>query len=448
MRTFELTLIGLTGSAVLVGACSAGSPPPGGGDISGGNGGSSTGGSLSVGGASASGGTGGATGGTGGVIATGGVLSVGGATAAMGGDGGMAICNELMVVPTPQVPTVMLLVDNSSSMFETQPPAWPILYSALMDPTMGVVKPLESKIRFGFAAYKGSTTPSAEDAPACATWAKVGPALDNFTEIDAEYSPIMWPIDHPKWETPTAHAITMATADLAAYMPDPPGPKFILLVTDGNPNTCEKADPQCGQDFAIKATQDAFAQGIGLFAMGIGDIVAQPNNGCPTSGRCGGLHLQDLANAGIGSPVQPPPGCDDPADPNCQFKYAGCNPNNLLLATYTPAAADVGVPFSVDTRNADAQAELVSALNGLLANVISCTVEMDAIVTGDPALGTVEVGGAPVGYNDTNGWVLDMNTRYNVTLQGTACETFKGGAELHIAFPCDPVTMKPIAEPR
>jgi hypothetical protein len=104
----------------------------------------------------------------------------------------------------------------------------------------------------------------------------------------------------------------------------------------------------------------------------------------------------------------------------------------------------VGTPFSVDTRNADATTQLVSTLTGLLANVISCTVEMDAKVTGNPALGTVTVGGTPVSYADPNGWSLDMTTLYNVTLEGAACDTFKGGAELHISFPCDP-SGNPIA---
>jgi hypothetical protein len=429
---------GATGGSI---AAVGGSSATGGASTTGGSGGA--GAMAGVGGASAAGGSG-AMSGAGGSVATGGTGGSTGGAAGAGGSAGAAICQELSVVPTPQVPTVLLLVDNSSSMFETMPPAWPLLYTALMDETMGVVKSFESKVRFGFAAYKGSTTPSAETAPACATWAKVGPALDNFAAIDAVYKPIAWPIDHPKWETPTGHAINMAAADLAAYMPDPPGPKFILLVTDGNPNTCLIMDPQCGQDLSIKAAQDAYAQGIGLFAMGIGDIVAQPNAGCPTAARCGQLHLQDLANAGVGAPVQPTPGCDDPTASGCTFKHESCNQDQTLKATYTPAAPDVGTPFSVDTRNADATAELVSTLNGLLANVISCTVEMDAIVAGNPALGTVTVGGTPVAYGDANGWSLDMVTKYNVTLEGAACETFKGGAELHISFPCDP-SGNPIA---
>jgi hypothetical protein len=222
-------------------------------------------------------------------------------------------------------------------------------------------------------------------------------------------------------------------------MPDPPGPKYLLLVTDGNPNSCATLDPQCGQDLAIKATQDAYAQGVGLFALGIGDIVAQPNAGCPSSARCGRDHLQDLANAGVGAPVQPTSTCDpDWQASGCQFKHEACNVGQLLTATYTSMAPDAGTPFQVDTRNADATAQIVSTLTGLLANVISCTVEMDAVVTGDPALGTVTVGGTPVSYADPNGWSLDMATRYSVTLEGAACETFKDGAELHIAFPCDP----------
>jgi len=446
MRTIELGRFCLGMGTLWIGACSAGSPPP---DTSGiGTGGTNTssGGTLSSGGSSASGGSGGSTGGSIG-SGSGGSIVVAGSSS--GGSAGAPICQQLSVVPTPQIPTVVLLVDNSSSMFETQPPAWPLLYDALMNPTTGVVKPLESKIRFGLATYKGSTTASTEANESCATWAKVTPALDNHAAIDATYSPIeaTWS-PGTKWETPTGHAITMAAADLVAYTPDPPGPKYLLLVTDGNPNSCATLDPQCGQDLAIKATQDAFAQGIGLFVMGIGDIVAQPNAGCPSSARCGRDHLQDLANAGIGEGVRPTASCDpDATADGCQFKYESCNLNQTLTATYTSMAPDVGTPFQVDTRNADATTQIVSALTGLLNNVISCTVEMDAVVTGDPALGIVTVGGSPVGYNDPNGWTLDMTTKYNVTLTGTACDTFKGGAALDIQFPCD-VMGNPVAEPR
>jgi hypothetical protein len=373
---------------------------------------------------------------------TGGIIAVAGGSA-MGGTAGVPICQSLSVVPTPQVPTVMLVVDTSSSMWrDTMPQAWPVLHTALMDPTMGVVQALADKIRFGFQSYKGTASSSST----CAEFAKVGPDLDNHAAIEAAYGMIDYPIDQPKWDTPTHHAIDTAVADLVAYNPDPPGPKFILLVTDGNPDTCLDYDPNCGHDYSIKAAQDAFAAGVQTLVLGVGDIVVNGNNGCAQSARCGVLHLQDMANAGVGAQVQAPDGCVNVDDPGCGFKYEACN-DNTLLASYVETAPEVGTAYTVDTTDSSAPETLVTTLTGLLNNVISCTVEMDAVVTGDPALGIVTVGGNPVSYNTPDGWVLDMDTKYNVTLQGAACETFKGGAALDIQFPCD-VMGNPIAEPR
>src|SRR5262249_14506132 len=98
---------------------------------------------------------------------------------------------------------------------------------------------------------------------------------------------------------------------------------------------------------------------------------------------------------------------------------------------------DVGTPFTVDTSAADATTKLVTALTALLANAVSCTVDMDAKVTGDPNVGVVTLGGSSLAYNDANGWKLEDN-QYSVTLQGSACTTFKAGSALKITFPCDP----------
>ncbi len=437
---------GASGASAAGGA--SGSAATGGTDAATG-GSSATGGASGTGGSSATGGTGGdagATGGSAGSAATGG--SGPGGSAGMSGTGGTdpGICQQLSVVPTPQVPTVEILVDTSSSMFETTPTAWSVLYTALMDPTMGAVKALQSKIRFGYASYKGFKGSSETD-KACATMTTVDPAENNYDAINTvyqmvgmSYNPTSPP--NPKWETPTNYAITYAASILTNYMPMPPGKKYILLVTDGNPNTCEVIDPQCGQDYAIKAAQDAYAAGIGLFVLGVGDIVKNPNAGCPMSARCGLEHLQDLANAGVGAGVMPPTGCDDPTSTGCGFKYESCN-NNTLTATYTSAAPDVGTPFAVDTGASDAQTKLAAALSELLSDAISCTVDMDAIVTGDASLGDVEVGGMKQTYNDQNGWKLESNA-YSVTLQGTACTSFKSGQDLNISFPCDP-SGNPIA---
>lgn len=435
----RLLLSGFTASFLgVVAACSAGGAPSG----SGGTGGSGSGNNAGTGAVLPTGGTtSSGSGGTGGTT----LVPIAGSQNVNEG-GAPPICDSLTVSTEPLMPTVEILVDNSSSMFEPQDdPAWDYLYTALMDPVNGVVKPLESKVRFGFASYKGSTTASTEADPACAEITSVDFGLDNHAAIDAVYSSLgaEW-MPGIKWETPTGHAISRVAETLAAYNADPPGPKYILLVTDGNPNTCAMLDPQCGQDLSIKAVQDAHALGIGTFAVGIGDLVTNPNNGCEAQwGRCGDDHLQDLANAGLGLPV---------ADPPESYKYQGCTAGmdggaGVVQATY--ASATGATPGAAPYFTATDAAELQTAILGLLNNVVSCTLDMNAIVTGNPTLGVVTVNGNPVPINDANGWILEPNN-YQVTLQGTACETFKTveNSEVNVEFPCDPETGEPIAEPR
>jgi von Willebrand factor type A domain len=357
----------------------------------------------------------------GGSLGMGSTLNVGGDLNAMAGTGGG--CNDLSIVTKEVTPTVLLLVDNSSSMFEPRDKLWDPLYNVLMTKGTGIVDSLDEKVRFGFTSYRGSST---KDDPACPNLFEVDYGLGNFDAIDtlykargAEYMPGL------KWETPTGAAIKKAAEKLAAYQPDPPGPKYILLVTDGNPNTCGALDPQCGSDESIKAVQDAKALGIGTFAVGIGDIV-QANVGCEVAwGRCGPLHLQDLANAGQGLPVAAPPD---------QLRYQACTPTQMLAATYAGATETPGMAPFYTAANAT---ELETAIKGLLNSVASCTYDMNATVVGNAALGTVLVNGMPVTYNDPNGWKLEDN-KTQVTLQGTACDAFKAmpGSKLDVTFPC------------
>lgn len=357
----------------------------------------------------------------GGSLGQGSTLNVGGDLNAMGGIGGG--CNDLTIETKEVTPTVLLLVDNSSSMFEPRDKLWDPLYNVLMKPGTGIVASLQDKVRFGFTSYRGSST---VNDPACPNLFEVDYKLGNFEPIDtvykargAEY------MQGLKWETPTGAAIKKAAEKLLAYQADPPGPKYILLVTDGNPNTCGALDPQCGSDESIKAVQDAKAMGIGTFAVGIGDIIAG-NVGCETAwGRCGPLHLQDLANAGQGLPVAAPPD---------QLKYQACTPTQMLAATYAGAAETPGTAPFYTAANAT---ELETAIKGLLNSVVSCTYDMNATVVGNAALGTVVVNGMAVTYNDPNGWKLEDN-KTQVTLQGTACDSFKAmpGSTLAVSFPC------------
>jgi len=354
-----------------------------------------------------------------------------------GAGGAPGVCSSLQVVPG--IPTVLILVDNSSSMFEpTDKSPWNLLYSTLMADD-GAIKALASKVRFGFTSFKGNAMARMNETDeTCATLTSVPIALDNFAAIDKTYTMLgaEW-MPGIKWETPTGHALSRAAADLAAFTGDPPGPKSILLVTDGNPNTCQIVDPQCGQDLSVKAVQDAFTAGIKTFVVGIGEVIVG-NVGCePTWGRCGPDHLQDLANAGLGLPVAPPP--ETFVWQSCADAYG-----RELQGTYDAA----GMPGEAKFYTAENAAQLTSAIEELLT-ALACTVEMDVRVTGNPALGSVlvGVGKEPQVYGDPNGWKLEDN-RYQVTLQGAACEKFKAEQTLDINFPCDPLTGMPVAVKR
>lgn len=408
---------------------------------------------LGDGGSSATGGTGislnggssgSAAGGSSATGGTGSSIDVSGGSSGTGGTDAMA-CSSLDATSTRLVPTVLILVDNSSSMFEPlmdgTTTAWKLLYDALMDPTNGVVMPLQDDIRFGFASFKGLKGTS-EDDPACAIMTPTMPTFSthNYDAIDQVYTTLgMDPGTNQKWETPTGHAIDVMTPALAAYDSDPPGPKYILLVTDGNPNTCQTVDPQCGQDRTIKAVQDAYAQGIGTLIVGIGDLVEQPNDGCtPTQARCGDEHLQDVANAGAGLPVEAPPS---------DYKYQPCvqNEGGALTAAYATADQTAGTAPYYATNDPD---ELRAGLTKVLNDVQTCTFDLSATVTGNPAVAVVTLDGNPLTYGDAAaGWTLEDNM-HQVTLQGSACDAFRAtpGSMVHASFPCD--MGKPIAEPR
>jgi hypothetical protein len=313
---------GACGFVCLMGAdCVDGVCEGGGTGGSAGTGGGGNGGGSGKGGASGSGGNGG-TSGSGGA----GGMS-GGGTGGNGGSGGMG---------TGGVPVVMILIDGSSSMFEPRTSYWDPAYEALMDPTDGALAAYADRIRFGLAVFQGSKTPSTEPDPACATMSVSSIAADNRAAIDVVYKGVGDAyVLGQKWETPTGHAVNRVTTTLNAYTPDPPGPKYIVLVTDGNPNTCRTVDPQCGQDLAIKAVQDARVAGIRTLVLGMGDILTV-NSGCtPTYMHCGLDHLKDMANAGLGLGVSLPPD---------QYQYQTCvSYEGGLKAAYSSSPGDADI---------------------------------------------------------------------------------------------------------
>lgn len=324
-------------------------------------------------------------------------------------------CNDLEVEFESVTPTILVLVDRSSSMFDqplaSHPNRWEPLKDALVG-SSGIVTTLQSGIRFGFAAY---THQAQNGAGACPLFNATSIGTNNFDTIEEEYDAVSSDLVDPsvrpvngsnpsKGETPTGAAINAAAAVLADF--EGVGPKYILLVTDGEPDTCSAPDPQCGQDESVAAAQAAFAQGIGTFAIGVGEIGLQ--------------HLQDLANAGSGQPVQQ------------RAVPSHCAGSVFNLGSYSPQGGNATV------FNPSDPGQLKADIAGVVGSTRSCIYTMNQEVELDKAhLGTVLVNDVVAKYEDENGW--RMNSSSELELLGASCTAVKTtiNPDVYISFPCD-----------
>jgi hypothetical protein len=301
-----------------------------------------------------------------------------------GGDSG--VCASTDVNLDNQTPTVLLLVDQSSSMNADfgNSDRWQVLRSALMDEQTGIVNTLEAEVRFGLALYSGRN-----GAAPCPAITSVPPAMNNFAAIDTAY-PV--PTDAIIDDTPTGESIDAAAALLQAVAE--PGPKVIVLATDGEPDTCADFDPdnQAGLNAAkaraLKGAQDAFAQGIFTFYISVGNDISEE-------------HAMEMANVGQGYPR---------GDRTSRFYRA------------------------------NDQQQLADAFKTIVNGVRTCSFQLNGTVTeGGEDNGTVTLDGTPLKLNDPNGWRLSSPT--TIELLGTACDTVKNsdkGSKHHIAasFTC------------
>jgi len=216
-----------------------------------------------------------------------------------------AVPPDMTCVPTPYTPTVELLIDRSGSMATTDCtvmsgtcPAgttvgkcgsgknapsgcvnnlsrWGLVQYALTDSSVGVVNQLQSQVYFGATLFDAANN-LCPDLIATGT-----PALNNAPAIDA-----LFVNNQPSGYTPTALAVS-STATYVAGLPSMGGSKFIVLATDGLPNTCtSSADDTTNTVAAIKAAYDS---GIVVYVLGVGPEIGANN-----------ANLQAMADAGQG----------------------------------------------------------------------------------------------------------------------------------------------------
>jgi hypothetical protein len=285
-------------------------------------------------------------------------------------------------------PALTLLVDQSLSMRfrypDPQSPVtrWSLIGDALFEPTRGVVKQFEASVQFGIAFF---TSPIRAAGDLCPIMRQVPARARNYEPLNTLYRSLA-----PEGHTPTGDALQQLVTELLGV--PSPGPRAILLVTDGDPDTCEQPDPDAGLPQAVAAAQRAFESGIPLYVLGISSDIA-------------GGNLQQLANAGQGRRLDSVWGVD----------------------------ADAAQPFQATDDVKGLTAQIVEVLNGIPL----CEVSLQRDVS-PSELDSSEVllDGQALSPSEVDGFTL-KDSRH-LTIVGKACDAIKaGGRALSVRISCD-----------
>jgi hypothetical protein len=285
------------------------------------------------------------------------------------------ICGEVKVKTLPVTPNVIVIVDQSGSMkenFDGDKSRWQSLRDYLLA-TNGLISTYQSKVNFGLVLFSG-TGPKGET---CPFLTQVLYSVNNFEAISNVYS-----VAEPLNDTPTGDSIDQL---VATWVPST-NPTVFILATDGEPDTCEKPNPQEGQAEALAAINNAYSKGITTYVLAVAKEKELSQE-----------HVNAMANAGQG-----------------------------LIE---------GAKSYRVTNNF----ELGNALEEIVSGEISCIIPIDGkVVTKEPCKGTVTLNGSNLLCETDNGWFLKDR---NIELKGEACAKLKLGGELTATFPCGTVIV-------
>jgi hypothetical protein len=296
-------------------------------------------------------------------------------------------CVDVTRYYTSSPPTVLLLIDQSASMRESfgESTRWEVLRQAIIDPEQGLLAWLDASASIGLIAY--SSLDGYERGRECPITQRVDVRLGNAERIRRFYRAVE-PLDGG--DTPTADGIDVAVATLTSVQARPA--QYVLLLTDGVPDTCAEPDPQNGFDAAVDAVLRARERGVFVRTVGVS----------PEIERRG---LQRMANAAAGKPLDLEYGEDSDAE---QPLYASTQPR-----------------------------ELAAQLKGVIGDVRSCSIELGTDVDVRRARrGRLVLDGRELEYRGPDGWSFE--TTHSIELYGAACRSVLGSGErLQIELPCE-----------
>ena len=447
----------------------------GGSSATGGSGGSTgTGGLPATGGSPGTGGIVGSGGspGTGGTPATGGSPGTGGthATGGSPGTGGTSVtdagadatCQTADFKFVPQIPTVYLLVDRSGSMFNclssTNTPCTNMMdtsWFALKTAIESVIVKLDSQVRFGFTTIWGQNPAGGGMCPSLQgkLTDDVPPALNNAGTIAATYDGLPFPPTSTqpgvKFESPASESIANVTTALMADTA--PGPKYIIFLTDGQPDYCDDSLPICAIDSIVYHLQVAKMANIDTIVLGILSKAYDLPAGT----------LQAFANAGAGEPTLAPVASGQ--DVNAFYDQCGNGNVAGWLADLTASGKPKARGTSLGTYSATAgptmpyqpmasdESMLATQLSAALAGVKSCSFDLSdvggksiKVDTTKLASAMVKIQGTAVPLDATNGWNVTTTAPSTLVLNGNACKTWQtpNNNDISFAFPCSTIIFE------
>jgi hypothetical protein len=183
---------------------------------------------------------------------------------------------------------------------------WDVLRQSIVDPEQGLLASLDATTRIGLMIYTGRG--GLANPLGCPLITQVGFELGNVDQVRSLYL-----ASEPMTggDTPTGESIDQAVLALGAIVAA--GPKYILLATDGEPDTCQQPKPSQGMPQALAAAERAFAQGLRVYTLGVSDGLDP-------------LRVQQMANAGAGKDPDLVYGVDPGAEPPL---FANSDPQQL-----------------------------------------------------------------------------------------------------------------------
>ena len=255
-----------------------------------------------------------------------------------------------------------------------------------------------------------------------------------------------------KFESPISESLGNVTKALMADTD--PGSKYIIFITDGQPDYCDDSNGLCAPDSVVWQLQTAYSAGISTIVFGIQTSLFDLAPGV----------LQAFANAGAGEPTIAPvrsggmasdfyDQCDSVAGWAADLTASGKpNARGTTLGNYMTTMG----PTTPYTPSASDQNMLVTQLSKALSGVRSCVFDLSKFQIDTTKLTEAEVdlinsSGSPskvsLDPNKANGWYMDdITTNSQGTMTATTLELFGPASDqlkspntvdIKFKFPCD-----------